>query len=92
VSAFHGGPKNFTDVLWASFARIQKQILWLVPWKAERTPVQGAGFSPEAVPSKQRKKEGAEPSSHIPLILPLWAEAASFLLSEVLSHKEERGL
>ena len=22
------------------------------PWKAERTPVPGAGFSPEAVPSK----------------------------------------
>jgi hypothetical protein len=32
------------------------QIVSVVPWKAERTPVQGAGFSPEAVPSNWEKE------------------------------------
>lgn len=33
--------------------------------KAERTPVQGAGFSPEAVPSNRREKKVAEPAADI---------------------------
>jgi hypothetical protein len=36
------------------------------PWKAERTPVPGAGFSPEAVPSKSGLiRKFKEPAVHI---------------------------
>jgi hypothetical protein len=41
---------------------IRNEIVVVVPPKAERTPVPGAGFSPEAVPEKGgANEEGTEP-------------------------------
>jgi hypothetical protein len=51
----------------ASWRAIRIEIVAVVPLKAERTPVPGAGFSPEAVPEKGGANEGGtEPLSHLP--------------------------
>jgi hypothetical protein len=53
VSAFYGGPKEFHLFVPRASRAIKNEIVAVVPQKAERTPVPGAGFSPEAVPGNE---------------------------------------
>jgi hypothetical protein len=48
-----GDRKNFIRFLWRASRATKNEIVAVVPQKAERTPVPGAGFSPEAVPGNE---------------------------------------
>lgn len=53
-----GDRKNFILLSAELREQIKSEIVAVVPKKAERTPVPGAGFSPEAVPSNELEKNG----------------------------------
>jgi hypothetical protein len=55
-SAFYGGPKEFHPFCRRASRAIKSEIVAVVPKRAERTPVPGAGFSPEAVPGNELEK------------------------------------
>jgi hypothetical protein len=51
-----GDRKNFIHFFRRASRAIKNEIVAVVPQKAERTPVPGAGFSPEAVPGNELEK------------------------------------
>ena len=51
-----GDRKNFILCFRRASRAIKNEIVAVVPKKAERTPVPGAGFSPEAVPGNEVEK------------------------------------
>jgi hypothetical protein len=53
-----GGPKEFLSFVSASLSeRLKTELFWGFLKKAEGAPVQGVGFSPEAVPSTDTEEE-----------------------------------
>jgi hypothetical protein len=52
-----GDRKNFIRFLRRASRATKNEIVAVVPQKAERTPVPGAGFPPEAVPGNEVKRD-----------------------------------
>jgi hypothetical protein len=62
-----GDRKNFIFLFGRASRASKNEIVAVVPQKAERTPVPGAGFSPEAVPGNEVERRTPEPLSYMPL-------------------------
>jgi hypothetical protein len=59
-----GDRKNFIHFFRRASRAIKNEVVAVVPQKAERTPVPGAGFSPEAVPGNEVERMTPETVSH----------------------------